>query len=225
MGVHDGHRARKRRQFQENGLELFHDHEVLELLLYFAVPRVDTSPLAHRLLEYFGSLEGVLSAPMCELKEIKGLGDGGATLISLVLPLVRRARAESSRRAVILNTSEDAGTYFSELLFGLREERMYEACLDAKGKLLRCAVVADGATDSMSIDLHRITGLARSCAASGVVLAHNHPSGVALPSEDDKTATVLAGEALRKLGISLIDHLIVADGDCVSMRDSGLMPS
>lgn len=223
MGAHDGHRARKRKQFQENGLEIFPDHEVLELLLYFAVPRVDTSPLAHRLLEHFGSLEAVLSAPMYELKQIKGMGDGGATLISLILPLVRRARTEASRKMVILNTSEDAGAYFSELLFGLRDERMYEACLDAKGKVLRCAVVADGTTDTMSIDLHKITELARHCSASGVVLAHNHPSGVALPSEDDKAATVLAGEALRKIGVQLVDHIIVADGDCVSMRDSGML--
>ena len=224
MAVHDGHRARKKAQFREHGLDAFADHEALELLLYYAVPRADTNPVAHRLLSRFGSLDGVLSAPAAELEQVEGVGANAATLLSLVLPLVRRARTSAAKTPTILNGTRAAGGYFTALFFGLREERLYEACLDAKGKLLRCDAVAEGSVDTVSLNLRRIVELAFRCNASAVILAHNHPSGVALPSPDDNQTTLLAWDALHKVGVELLDHIIVADEDFVSLRDSGLLP-
>ena len=224
MAVHDGHRARKKEQFRTHGLDAFADHEALELLLFYAIPRVDTNPVAHRLIERFGSLDGVLSAPPEELEKVEGVGESAATLLSLILPLVRRSRMTASKKPVILGTTQAAGEYFVDLFFGMREERLYEACLDAKGKLLRCAKVADGSVDAVSVNIRVIVENALKCGASAVVLSHNHPSGVALPSEDDNATTLAVYDALRTVDIRLLDHIIVADDDFVSIRDNGLLP-
>ena len=224
MAVHDGHRARKKEQFREYGLDAFADHEALELLLYYAVPRIDTNPIAHRLLERFGSLDGVLSAPVRELEKVEGVGESAATLLALILPLVRRSRIAAAKTPVILNGTRSSGEYFTSLFFGMRDERLYEACLDAKGKLLRCALVGEGSVDTVSLNLRKIVEIAFQSNASTVILSHNHPSGVALPSQDDNQATLMAWDALHRIGIELLDHIIVADDDYVSLRENGLLP-
>lgn len=225
MSIHDGHRARKKTQFREFGLDAFSDFEVLELLLYYAVPRRDTSPIAHRLIERFGSISGVLAASPEELEQVEGMGENAATLVSLLLPVCRRAyRSEARETGVILSSTERAGDYFCRIFQGLREEEFYQACLDAKGKLLSCTRIASGGTDSVSINMRSIVKTALQVRASGVILSHNHPSGVALPSGDDNATTLMAYDALRTVGIELIDHIIVADGDFVSLRDNGLLP-
>lgn len=222
MPVHDGHRARKKKQFRDHGLDAFADHEALELLLFYAIPRVDTNPTAHRLMERFGSLDAVLAAPAEELEEVEGVGGSAATLLSLILPLCRRARIAATRGDIILDTTDRIGDFFKDIFFGVREEAFYEACLDAKGKLLQCYKVAEGSADSVSVNVRRIVENALRCRASGVALAHNHPSGFACPSQDDNTTTLIILDALRTVGIELADHVIVADNDFVSLRSNGL---
>ena len=224
MAVHDGHRQRKKEQFRTHGLDAFADHEVLELLLYYAIPRRDTNPVAHRLMERFGSLDGVFSATVEELEEVEGVGKNAATLLALWMPLYRRVRTKPTAKEVILNSTEQAGRYFMDLFFGMRREELYEACLDAKGKLLACCRIAEGGVDAVNISTRRLVENALKCGASAVILAHNHPSGIALPSPDDNTTTLAVWDALRAVGIPLIDHIIVADEDYVSLHDNGLLP-
>lgn len=224
MAVHDGHRQRKKEQFRMHGLDAFADHEVLELLLYYAIPRRDTNPVAHRLMERFGSLDGVFSATVEELEEVEGMGKNAATLLALWMPLYRRVRTKPTAKEVILNSTEQAGRYFMDLFFGMRREELYEACLDAKGKLLACCRIAEGGVDAVNISTRRLVENALKCGASAVILAHNHPSGIALPSPDDNTTTLALWDALRAVGIPLIDHIIVADEDYVSLHDNGLLP-
>lgn len=218
MAVHEGHRARKKEQFRSHGLDAFADHEVLELLLYYAVPRQDTNPIAHRLMEKFGSLEAVFSAGCAELKSVEGVGENAATLLSLFYPLFRRVRASSSAHEVVLSDAEQAGRYFLDLFFGEREEKLYAACLDAKGRLLACHLIAAGGIDSVQLNIRKIVENALRCGASSVVVAHNHPSGV------DNAATLSAFDALRTVSVELVDHIIVADDDFVSLRHNGLLP-
>ena len=224
MAVHDGHRARRKKQFREHGLDAFAPHEALELLLFYAIPRTDTNPVAHRLIERFGSLAGVLSATPEQLAEVEGVGENAATLLSLVTAVCRRARIDAAQGAAILSDTEHVGAFFCCLFQGVHEERLYEACLDAKGKLLQCFKVADGSVDTVNINMRRIVENALKCGASAVVLSHNHPSGVALPSPDDNAATLMVYNALRTVGVALTDHIIVADDDFVSLRDNGLFP-
>lgn len=225
MAVHDGHRSRKKEQFRNHGLDAFADHEVLELLLYYAVPRRDTNPIAHRLMERFGSLDAVFSAPIEELEKVEGVGESAATLLALLMPLYRRIRTAPRAKETILTSTERMGEYFIDLFLGVTREETYEACLDAKGKLLACYRVAEGGVDAVNINTRRLVENALKCGASAVALAHNHPSGIALPSPDDNTTTIAVWDALRAVGIPLIDHIIVADEDYVSLRDNGLLPA
>ncbi len=223
MSVHEGHRQRKKEQFREHGLDAFADHEALELLLYYAIPRQDTNPIAHRLIERFGSLEGVFSAPAYELQKVEGVGENAATLIRLLFPLCRRVRTSGGRHEVIFNTRENIGAYFIELFLGERREVFYEACLDAKGKLLACYRLAEGSPDQVTVNMRRVVENALNANASLVVLSHNHPSGVALPSKEDNQTTLQIKRALADIGVQLVDHVIVADGDFVCLRDNGLL--
>ncbi len=224
MSIHEGHRARKKEQFRDHGLDAFADHEVLELLLYYAVPRADTNPVAHRLMEKFGSLDAIFSADRTTLQEVEGVGENAATLISLIFPLLRRIRSSSHRSETVLSSTEQAGRYFVGLFLGERKEKLYEACLDAKGRLINCRLISEGAADSVQFNVRPIVENAIKCSASCVVIAHNHPSGVALPSHDDNIATLNVFDALGAVGVELVDHVIVADDDFVSLRHNGLLP-
>ena len=147
---------------------------MLELLLYYAVPRQDTNPIAHRLMEKFGSLDAVFAADRAALEEVEGIGENASTLISLMFPLMRRIRASSGAHETILSDTEQAGAYFLDLFFGEREEKLYEACLDAKGRLLACHLVAEGDTESVQLNMRKIVENALKCGASSVLLSHNH---------------------------------------------------
>jgi DNA repair protein RadC len=196
------------------------DHEVLELLLFYAIPRRDTNELAHRLIQQFGSLRNVLSASVEELERVNGVGESAALLLHL-LPEVYARALTGDEPEQILNSCERAGEYFLDLLGRERREVLYQVCLDAKGKVIACRRLSEGSIDQAVLDVRRVVEVALAGNASGVLLAHNHPSGVALPSPADRQITRRVQRALSLLGIELIDHIIVADGDFVSMAASG----
>ena len=223
MGIHDGHREKMRQRFMTGGLDAFADHEILELLLYYAIPRRDTNPIAHALMERYGSLPAVLAAPMEDLKRTEGIGESAAVLLHLVPQVCRRARLAQVGEDQVLNSSERAGAYLLECFDGESRELIYQLCLDRKGKLLACKRLGEGSVASADLDVRRLVENAILTGASAVILAHNHPSGVALPSDGDYTATMRVRAALNAIGIELADHIIVADGDFVSMADSGYL--
>ena len=223
MGIHDGHREKMRQRFMTGGLDAFADHEILELLLYYAIPRRDTNPIAHALMERYGSLPAVLAAPMEDLKRTEGIGESAAVLLHLVPQVCRRARLAQVGEDQVLNSSERAGAYLLECFDGESREVIYQLCLDRKGKLLACKRLGEGSVASADLDVRRLVENAILTGAGAVILAHNHPSGVALPSDGDYTATMRVRAALNAIGIELADHIIVADGDFVSMADSGYL--
>ena len=223
MGIHDGHREKMRQRFMTGGLDAFADHEILELLLYYAIPRRDTNPIAHALMERYGSLPAVLAAPMEDLKRTEGIGESAAVLLHLVPQVCRRARLAQVGEDQVLNSSERAGAYLLECFDGESREVIYQLCLDRKGKLLACKRLGEGSVASADLDVRRLVENAILTGASAVILAHNHPRGVALPSDGDYTATMRVRAALNAIGIELADHIIVADGDFVAMADSGYL--
>ena len=222
MGIHDGHRRRKREQFLQHGLDGFADHEVLELLLFYAIPRQDTNETAHRLLEKFGSLQGVFSAPAEELAKVKGVGEGAAAFLALLPAALRRVSLSGSEET-ILNSVKAAGAYFGRLLQGERREVLYLVCLDSKGKVLGCTRLSSGSVSAAPVSVREVVEIALRCDASRVLLGHNHPSGVALPSDEDRQITLQIRQALATMDIVLVDHIVVADGDFVSMAASGML--
>ena len=220
-GVHDGHRARMKKKLLENGEQSFADHELLEVLLYYAIPRRDTNELAHRLMEQFGSLQGVLSASPQELACVQGMGEHAALLVKLVTMLRRRAAQDTKEK--ILNSVDKCGEYFTALLGGSRKEMLWQVCLDGKGKVLSSRCLAEGDVSMAAVSVRQVVEYALRAGAVGVVLAHNHPSGVALPSREDIFTTRYIRDALRTMNIQLVDHIVVADNDYVSMAESGLL--
>ena len=221
MGIHDGHREKMRQRFLKSGLDAFADHEALELLLYYAIPRRDTNPIAHALMERYGSLSAVLAAPVEDLKKVEGVGESAAILLKLAPQLYRKAKMSDAEQETILSSVERVGAYLLERFAGEKNEVVYQLCLDRKGKLLVCKKLGEGGVTSADLDIRRLVENALLTGASAVGLAHNHPSGVALPSRDDYAATDRAKTALAVVGVALTDHIIVADGDFVSMADSG----
>ncbi len=224
MGIHDGHRKRRREQFLRHGLDAFADHEVLELLLFYAIGRRDTNPIAHALMDQFGSLSAIFSASMEELEQVEGMGPHAASLITLLPAVFRRVRLSAEGQDLALTTTEELGAYFLDLFFAQRSEVMYQACLDGKGKVLCCRRLSEGGAAAAECSVRRVVEIALRCNAVGVVLAHNHPSGVALPSREDFVATSQVAEALAAIGVQLVDHIIVADQDFVSMAENGSIP-
>lgn len=219
---HKGHRARLKGEFLAHGLSGMPDHKALELLLCFAIPQGDVNPLAHRLIDTFGSLSGVFNATPEQLISVKGMGEHAACLIKLITALGGRYQADRSRLGTILDTTDRLGEYLAPEFFGQRNEITVVLCLDAKNKVLHCQRLAEGCADSTSLSLRKMMEVAFACNASQVVLAHNHTSNIATPSQEDILATKTAYDALRQVEIYLRDHLIFAYDDFVSLRDSGV---
>lgn len=222
MSIHDGHRQRMKERFLREGLDHFSDIQVLELLLFYCIPRQDTNLIAHGLLQRFGSLSQVLEAPVEELCKVPGIGPNAAVLLSMVLPINRAYERDRAENVRILPRVEDCGAYLVPYFHGRRNETVFLLCLDAKCKVLGCREMGEGSVNSAGVPVRRIVETALGMNASTVVLAHNHPSGLALPSGEDVQSTYRVAAALNAVDIALADHIVVADGDHVSMAQSGL---
>ena len=221
--IHVGHRKRAKAEFLTRGLEGLPDHKVLELLLFYAIPQGDVNPLAHRLLDHFGSLSSVFHATHEQLTEVPGVGDNTATLLRLVTAVGARYMQDQVDLKDIFTHSWQFQELFSPYFFGARNEMSYLACLDGKHKLIACKKLSEGDALSTELSARTIVSAALSCNAVTVVLAHNHISGIALPSPDDKAVTRRLYSLLRDVGVLLFDHYIFAGDEMVSMRQSGYL--
>ena len=220
--MHSGHRQRLKERFRQEGLDSFDEINALELLLFYALPQRDTNPLAHSLLERFGSLTGVLEAKREELEQVPGMGEHASTLLTRVKDLCRYYAVRRMAVGRILPTLEKCGEYLVPFFVGQRDETVYLLCLDGKCKVLACRKLGQGSVNSVGVPIRRVVETALSVNASSVVLAHNHPSGLALPTQEDIQVTKKVALALYLVGVQLSDHVIVADEDFVSLADSGL---
>ncbi|WP_286735090.1 JAB domain-containing protein [Intestinimonas sp. UBA1698] len=223
MGVHDGHRKRLKTQFLIHG-EDFHDHQLLELLLCYAIPQGDVNDLAHALLDQFGSLAGVFDALPPSLTRVDGVGEHTAVLLKLIPKLAGRYSTIRSSPGDILASSRAARDYLLPYFqTGPRNEMVYLVCMDAKYKVLGCHKLGEGTVNAADITPRRVVELALAHNASAVLLAHNHVSGLALPSNADLLTTETLARVLREVGVELADHLIFTEDDMVSLKDSGLL--
>ena len=222
MSIHAGHRQRLKERFLKDGLDNFEEHQVLELLLFYGIPQRDTNEIAHELIRHFGSLSGVLEASPEELSKIKYVGDNVTTLFKLINAVSRYYQVNCAMREEILPTIESCGKYLMPFFYQRTNETVFMLCLDAKCKVLCCEKVGEGSVNSAAVPVRKIVELALKNGASAVILAHNHPSGVAVPSGEDVQTTRRVAMALDAVEIVLVDHIVVADEDWVSMAESGL---
>ena len=223
MGVHDGHRERLRARFAEHGLESFNELNALELLLCYAIPRRDTNEIAHRLLDAFGSLSGVFQASMQELTSIPGIGENAAMLILMVPQIVKKAHVSKAKETKIIRNSTDAGNYLLPYFLNEQDEIVMMLCLDNKRAVICCREMGRGVVNCVDANIRRMVETALKVKTTTVIVAHNHPNGVALPSREDDNFTRTLYRSLGLLGITLEDHIIVANDEFVSLAESGIM--
>ena len=218
--IHTGHRGRVKEEFLTRGLAGWPDHRVLELILFYAIPQGDVNPLAHELIDRFGSLSGVLDALPEELMKVKGMGEHSVTLLKLVPAVTGRYLEGRTGPGVIIHTTAEAGHVLAPYFYGARNEMVYVLCLDAKEKLLGVKRISEGNNSNSDVTIRRVAEECLALRSSFCYLAHNHVSSVALPSPEDMNTTSVVRTALAPLGIRLVDHLVFVDGDLVSDRKS-----
>lgn len=223
MTMHEGHRSRMRDRFRKEGLEGFAPHEVLELLLFYARARGNVNPLAHDLLDAFGSIKGVLEARPEQLMSVRGVGEETATLLSLIVPLFRKYQECVCAEKKVLRNRRAAEEYCSALLSGLRTERFYVIPLSSMMTVLGQRIVGEGSLNEVPAYPRLVVETALNYNAFGVILCHNHPGGIAEPSQEDVAVTQNIEAVLRHLGIRLIDHIITVGGTAFSMSLHGLL--
>lgn len=212
--IHDKHRMRVKARFRKQGLETFNEHEVLELMLYQSIPRGDTNETAHRLLAQFGSLIDVLEARPEELEAVQGIGEHSATCIHLFHEVAIRYQRDLAMRkqnACQLVTYEAFAEYFIPQFEGVAEERFLAAFLDNASRVLKCEVLGRGSVSRVSVDLADLVRKAYLYKCSTIAIAHNHPNGDIVPSNEDIELTKRIARVLSELDMTLIEHTLVAN--------------
>lgn len=221
---HGGHRQRLRERFRANGLEGFAPHEVLELVLGYAIPRQDVNPLAHRLIEHFGSLHNTLDASVEELMRVEGLGEYSAVLLALFSQVERKNAASRMAPRQVLSNREAVESYCLQLLKGCKVEHFYAIYLSGQWEVLATVLIARGSISEVHSYPRVVADHALRHNAHAVVICHNHPGGLLVPSTADVGSTIRMQAVLEELEVRLIDHILVADGQAVSVMADGLFP-
>ena len=226
MNEHAGHRSRLREMFQQNGIEGMADHQVLELLLTYALPRVDVNPLAHRLLDRFGSLTEVLSAQPDQLQQVQGIGESAAVFLSLLGQVDRRIllqRFSGESKRPVLGTPSALGGYMLALGLQDRYETLRLVCLNKKYELIYDGVVSSGSLTEVLADPRPILETALVHKACFIAISHNHPSGDVTPSREDETAALRIESAAEAVGIGVADQFILGRGAVYSLRSGRVL--
>ena len=224
--MHKKHRQRLKNRFLEEGLGSFNDHEVLELLLFYAIPRKNTNDLSHRLIKRFSSLSAVFDATVDELCSVEGIGEHAATFIKMIPHFSQYFRELSAKNTYTLENSFSAGQYVCRMIGNLPNEVFSVICLDAKRRILHFEILESGTVSRSSVHPRKVVECAIRHNASSVILAHNHPAGTLTASENDRRLTDTLCELLEGMDIEVIDHIIAAPDDkFLSMSNSSLMPN
>lgn len=210
--MHEQHRKRMRDRFlQGESFESFAVHELLEMFLYYSIPRTDTNPIAHELLERFGSLKGIFNASVDELCEVEGIGKQTAVMIKMIPEVAKRYANEKMAKKATYRTVSEIAQYFCHRFMGMEHERLYLMLFNNRMNMIDCVQISEGTVNSTAASARKITEWALRKKASAVVLAHNHPNGLAIPSTRDLELTDEINNALYLMEVTLLEHLIIAD--------------
>ncbi len=220
VNLHEGHRARMRKRFRETGFEGFNEHEILEMLLYYACPRKDMNEIAHELMNRFGSIAGVLDADYEDLITIKNITENAATLFKIIpkfLPVYYNSRSEG----VVYDNCDKLKSLFEPYFVGLTHEEFRLACFDSNLRVLSNILIAAGSPTSAEFSMRKIVSEVLRTSAVSAVIAHNHPRSDSLASLEDQEATRNISFILKNLDVQLVDHIIVIENRSVSLRQLG----
>lgn len=214
---------RPRERLLSHGPHTLTDAELLAILLRMGVQGKNAIELGRELLERFGSVQGMMAAPLSAWEGIKGLGDAKLAQLVAALELGRRAALPTLQEKTILKSTRQAADYFTARLRGLPDEHFRVAYLNRQGRLLEDALIAQGTVDIVHPPVRSIVARALQTNASALIAAHNHPSSAAEPSEADQLLTRDLIAACHPLGVKVLEHVIVTDDGCYSFADTGLL--
>lgn len=216
--LHSGHRKRVKVNAVKNGFSQLEDHQLLELMLFYSIPREDTNPTAHRLVERFGTVDNILMADISELQKVEGVGENTALMLSAIGELHRRAYRKPVKKRRYKTTDDLKELCVSRLQLE-KNEKVMLYCFDGERKLLRETLICEGTEFAANVDLRKIISNVIDSNSVCVMLSHNHPTGSASPSAYDIDSTRSLCVMLRNLGYKVIDHIIVSgDGEAYSMQ-------
>ena len=222
-GLHEGHRERMRERFAKNGFDGFADHEVLEVLLFGSIPRSNTNPLGHKLIDRFGSFAAVCDASIEELTSVEGIGRASALQIKMLpeyFKVYLRSHEENQQKNQTLDNVAHLKAYLRPYFIGKTREELIVLSVSSASQPLGITQISTGSESSTDVDLRKLIEAVVTSHASAAVLAHNHPRGVAMPSKQDIITTKEIYKHLRNLDIRLLDHLIFTENDCLSFHES-----
>lgn len=217
INVHSGHRQRMREKFFQQGIDGFDDHEVLEMLLYYVLPQRNTNSIAHDLINHFGSFSAVLEADTESLVSRPYISENAAFLIKFMLPVYNRYIKSVTEQKKKFDTTDDIVAYLRSKYLGNTHESVYALFFDAEGNLIVSKKLNDGDISSSFFDLRKLASAALETKATSVIISHNHPHGVALPSREDVAITQKAFDLLKSLKVKLSDHIILTETAHFSM--------
>ncbi len=221
----EGHRARLRLRLIQAGPDALADHELLEMVLFLALPRRDTKPVARALLTRFGSFSQAIAAPLNELRGVEGMGEAGAAALKTVqAAALRLTRAEVQDRPVLSNW-DALMAYLNAMMARERVEQFRVLFLDTRNRLIADEAQARGTVNHTPVYPREVVRRALELHATAIILAHNHPSGDPRPSRADIDMTREIRIAAEALGIVLHDHVIIGNGRWLSFRAEGLLNS
>ncbi len=214
--VHAGHRARMKKRFIAHGFQGMEQHEILEMLLYYAIPRKDTNMLAHRLLDRYGCFAKVCDTPVDVLQRDFGLSESAAVLLKM-LPELARVYVDSKSDLKYIDMYE-AVEILRPKFIGATVEKLAVALSNSNDKLLLCDIIMEGSVTATETPVRKIVDLALRHNAKYVYLAHNHPSELCVPSRKDLETTHVISETLDGIGVVLVDHIIFTSTEHFSIR-------
>ncbi len=221
--MHEGHRKRMKEKYLKSGLSGFAEHEALEFLLFFSLKRVNTNPIAHRLIKRFGSFSQVLEADIKDLMEVEGVGQETALFLKSIPQFSNYYNRNRWKNVSTLRNCTEAGLFCVDLIGELLYEVFYVVCMDTGHKILATIKLADGVVDKVNVDRRKLMNEVLKYPTKNVILTHNHPGGARTPSDADVSLTEELCEMLEKIGIDVIDHIIVCGQNFISMSECNMM--
>ena len=221
VNIHKDHRKKVKDRFFECGFTGMPDHNILEAILFLGIPQKDTNPIAHELIDTFGSFAGVLEAKKSDLLKVKGMTESAAFAIMSYLPVNRRYIESLQKKKPVFETNDQLVEFLRPLFFEKSTiERVFVLCFDSKNRLIACRNICDGDISSALFDVRELTRVVLEVNAQRIIVAHSHPHGVALPSREDIATTKLIYEMMKFIKVHLDDHFIITDTGYMSMAKS-----
>ncbi len=218
VNIHKDHRKKVKDRFFECGFTGMPDHNILEAILFLGIPQKDTNPIAHELIDTFGSFSGVLEAKKSDLLKVKGMTESAAFAIMSYLPVNRRYIESLQKKKPVFENNDQIIDFLKPLFFEKSTiERVFVLCFDSKNRMIACRNICDGDISSALFDVRELTRIVLELNAQKIIVAHSHPHGVALPSREDIATTKLIYEMMKFIKVHLDDHLIVTDTGYMSM--------